>query len=261
MTTPPHIVLVHASASSPRQWSALVQRLEPDRTVHLPALLDTGESPSQAAGPPQQLERDAASLVALLDRIGPAHLVGHSYGGAVAFRAANRRPAAVASLAVYEPMLMGWLADDPGAWGELAELTLLARDCRERWLHEGPAPAAAHFVDYWGGAGTWQAMPAAAQRSTAARMPSVIAQFRALLAAPRAALLPPPVPTLLLSGQASRAPARRIAERLATLCPGVRQRRLAGLGHMGPVTHAAQVDDLILGFLDEQPVPPCHAIA
>jgi pimeloyl-ACP methyl ester carboxylesterase len=197
----------------------------------------------------------------LLDRLDGAHLVGHSYGGAVALRAATRRPAAVASLVVYEPMLMGWLADDAGAWGELAELTLLARDCRELWLHEGTEAAAACFVDYWGGTGTWAAMPAAAQRATAARLPSVIAQFRALLAAPRSTIVPPPVATLLLSGDATRAPARRIADRLSALCPGVRHRSLPGLGHMGPVTHAGLVNRLVLGFLAEQPVLPCHAIA
>lgn len=265
MSTPPthHVVLVHASVSSPRQWTALVDCLEPDRTVHLPALIDAGEDPGQAAGTPQRIAHDAAQIEALLGRLGRAHLVAHSYGGAVALRAALRRPAAVASLVVYEPMLAGWLADDPDSWGELAELTLLARDCRELWLRQGNEGAAERFVDYWGGAGTWSAMPAAAQRSTAARMPSAIAQFRAMLAEPRGAAALPPVPTLLLSGRTSRAPARRIAERVAALCPGVRHRVLPGVGHMGPVTHARTVNALILGFLDEQPVParPCPAIA
>lgn len=47
-------------------------------------------------------EVDAEDIAALLDD-GPAHLVGHSYGGVVAMAAAIRRPEAVRSLTLIEP--------------------------------------------------------------------------------------------------------------------------------------------------------------
>lgn len=44
----------------------------------------------------------------VLERLaGPAHLVGHSYGGVIALLAAGRRPAAVRSLTVIEPPAFG----------------------------------------------------------------------------------------------------------------------------------------------------------
>ena len=46
---------------------------------------------------------DAEDLVALLDELGPAHVVGHSYGAVVALLAATRVPERLRSLVVIEP--------------------------------------------------------------------------------------------------------------------------------------------------------------
>jgi pimeloyl-ACP methyl ester carboxylesterase len=48
---------------------------------------------------------DMVDLAGLLDEIGPAHLVGHSYGAIVALLAAGLRTAAVRSLVAIEPTL------------------------------------------------------------------------------------------------------------------------------------------------------------
>lgn len=58
-----------------------------------------GDSPDTAQS---DWEADAEDIAALLDQ-GPAHLVGHSYGGVVAMVAAILRPGAVLSLTLIEP--------------------------------------------------------------------------------------------------------------------------------------------------------------
>ncbi len=65
---------------------------------------------------------DAADVVALLDEVGRAHLVGHSYGGVVCLLAAGERPDAVASLVAVEPPVFTAAAGDPAA-DELIEKT------------------------------------------------------------------------------------------------------------------------------------------
>src|SRR5689334_21037331 len=89
-TTRTAVVLLHSSGSSPRQWDALVEKLQ-QRFRPLAVELDGGD--------------DEARVGATLERLGGAHVVGHSYGGAVALMVASRRPTLVESLALYEPVL------------------------------------------------------------------------------------------------------------------------------------------------------------
>ncbi len=60
-------------------------------------------------------QTDARDVVALLDDRGPAHLVGHSYGGVVALLAAGMRPDAVLSVVAVEPPIFTAAAGDPAA--------------------------------------------------------------------------------------------------------------------------------------------------
>jgi pimeloyl-ACP methyl ester carboxylesterase len=96
---------------------------------------------------------------------GPVHLVGHSYGGAVATAVALAHPERVASLTVYEPVLFHLLREvgDPG-WDEVQQVPATVR----RHLDAGdPEAAACHFVDYWTGAGSFDAARVRAGRPPA----------------------------------------------------------------------------------------------
>ena len=89
-------------------------------------------------------------------------------------------------------------------------------------------------------------MPGPALLYTAAQ---TLARFeaRSLLAdrTPPAAYSRIEVPTLLLGGERSPVAARRIIALLAKAVPGARTRMVAGAGHMGPISHAAEVNALV----------------
>src|SRR5262249_15362514 len=78
------------------------QLIVPDRPGH-------GRSPDP--GRPDGAEADGLWVADLLEE--GAHLVGHSFGGAVALAAAARRPPAVRSLTLIEPAMHKFANDYP----------------------------------------------------------------------------------------------------------------------------------------------------
>ncbi len=97
-----------------------------------------------AAGPPVEGEVgwpvDVPDLVGLLEDLGGAHLVGHSYGGVDALIVAGERPELVRSLVVVEPPVYD-LADDP-------EVAALAARIGEVFAR-GPELAPEEFYAQW----------------------------------------------------------------------------------------------------------------
>lgn len=238
------VVLLHSGGFTSRQWRRLRDSLLSTHRVLAPDLLGYGTSGAWPVGEPFHFHADRAAIGALLATLDqPAHLVGHSYGGLIALHAALEHPAR--SLVVYEPVPFGVL--DRDADGDaLAELLRLrptytpdASGVDELWLSE--------FVDWWNGPGAWAAMSEearAAFRSVGWKLSQEVfslvpdrtdlTSFRRIVA-----------PTLLLGGERSPLAEQRVLDRLAAGLPHVTLKRFAGLGHMGPISHAALVNETI----------------
>ena len=255
----PAVISLHSSASSPRQWSALAQTLGTAYRVAAPALIGYGDAPPWQYQRPLSLDDEAQRIEPLIEAepIG-VHLVGHSFGGAVALRLALRNPDRVRSLALYEPVLFSLLNEDssdrPGPPPAMAEVNAV-RIAIRRSLDSGrKAFAARLFVDYWSGPGAWDTVDARRREAITDRMRKVDAEFDAVncnqirLDEFRSIR----VPVLLLQGERTRRPARRIAELLASTLPDVTREEVRGAGHMGPITHPVEVNARIDSYLDAQ---------
>ena len=249
------VVLLHSSAGSSRQWSALLERLGPRYDVRAVDFYGHGDRPAWYGAQPLTLADDAALVEPILRQAGPVHLVGHSYGGAVALKIAEMHPQSVRSLVVYEPVLFNWLfrheADTP-----VAQQAIAMADSMRVQLEHGDAYAAAEqFIGYWAGPSAWLSMTGAKRDSTALRMRSVLAHFGALSGEPlarlrRAGAL---VPMLCLGGSDTTAATRRIATLLRQAFPLAQHDTMVSLGHMGPITHPAAVNARIAAFLSGLP--------
>lgn len=137
---------------------------------------------------------------------------------------------------------------------------------RDRLALGEPRAAAQRFVEFWCGTGAWEAMPAARQDAVATRMGSVLQHSDALFRVPFEGALPDrlPMPMLFLTGARTAAATRRIGELLRALLPVARHETLALMGHMGPITHAAEVNRRIAAFLHVRRFmvrPPVRAAA
>jgi pimeloyl-ACP methyl ester carboxylesterase len=136
----PAVVLLHCSASTSGQWQSLVERLQPRFR---------------------------------------AHVVGHSYGGALALKVASLRPDLVHGVAVYEPV-----------W----------------WRSPRACPP-------------WRVISRRSSENP------------------------------FLAGEETVPAARTLAQRFRDVLPHATHEMLPGMGHMGPITHAAVLNARIEEFL------------
>ena len=248
------IVCIHASASSSGQWRPLMDRLAGRFRTLAVDLYGSGKSPDWPADRPLTLADEAALLEPIFRSVGDrVHLVGHSYGGAVALKVALAGPGRLRSLVLFEPVLFALLnADDPGqpAAREIAAV----RDDTIAAVDRGDLDTAgARFVDYWVGAGAWAGMPDERRRPVATAMRKVKSEWHAAFEepAPLSAFAALDVPTLCLVGSDSPASSRAVARLLAKTLPRVTEVEIEGVGHMGPVTHPDRINALIEGHLEE----------
>lgn len=250
------VVLLHASASSARQWDALAPTLSAHFDVHAIDLHGHGVRSPWPGSAPATLADEAALIEPLLERSGRVHLVGHSYGAAVALEIARRHPRRVGSVAVFEPVLFSLLFADAASRAEAQSVSGVAASMHDNVARGQPTLAAERFVDFWSGAGTWAQMSASRQAGVAQRMASVAFHFDAAFAGadPRPALAGTAL--LCLSGAQTVAPTRRIAQLLRATLPRAEHATLPAMGHMGPLTHAPAVNSRITDFLLRQVEPP-----
>jgi pimeloyl-ACP methyl ester carboxylesterase len=254
-TVEQHVILLHSSGSSGRQWRDTVQALHGRCTVHLIDFHGHGAQPAWSGAAPMRLADEAALVEPLLERLGGAHLVGHSYGGAVALDLARRRPALVHSVVAFEPVLFALLQRDAGSTRELQTIVGVVDAMREQSSAGRPEAAAQVFIDFWSGAGTWDALPAPRREAITSRTETLRHQFDALfgdlLSAADLAHLS--MPLLLLFGTATVPVTRRIVQIVGAALPGARVEALPGMGHMGPLTHPAAFNRRVAAFLSSVP--------
>jgi len=232
------VLLVHSGGFTSRQWRKLAERLAPSYRVIAPDLLGYGDRPRWPPGVPFHFSQDVELLAGLVDS--PAHVVGHSYGGLLAFQLALAHPELVRSITAYEPVTFGVLPQSElGSVEGLPAYVPDADGVDEAWLTA--------FVDWWNGAGSWAALPddtKQAFRSVAWKVSQEVASL-AVDRTPRARYASIAVPVLLLSGGRSPETERRVVAELAALLPNARSQTFPELGHMGPITHASIVNAAI----------------
>ncbi|WP_395703401.1 alpha/beta fold hydrolase [Aquabacterium sp.] len=269
------VVCLHSSTGSGAQWRPLLQALAGHPNLLAVDLFGHGKSPAWPADAPNTLDVDAEAVRLRLHQLDEAsggtlrgvHLVGHSYGAAVALRLAmllsQRQPQRVLSLTLYEPVVFGLL---PAGNVEPArhEIEDVARAVATLVKAGALTDAARIFVGYWGGPAAWGAMNEAQQASVRHRIGTVPRHFDALFAArwqSRDLQRLHTLPVLLLQGSRTRAPARRVVEQLLALLPQARAETVEGAGHLGPITHAQPVLQAMLRHLGVLPAVAANAAA
>jgi len=231
----PAVMLVHSSVSGARQWRRLIDDLKDRFRVRAVNLFGYGKTPPWPAERTQSLD-DQARLVesALPAEADVVYLVGHSFGGSVAMKAAARLAGRVTKLVLLEtnPFYLLAQANRVNAFTEAMDL----RNCVKKFGARGQwATAAERFADYWGGAGTWRDMPSKRRVTFAEALKPNFFEWDAVMNETTsverwAALLPGA--TLLASDPGTVLPIREITAILRRSCPRWAYTEVRGGGHM-----------------------------
>ena len=250
----PGVVCLHSNVSTSSQWRGLIDLLAPKFHVFAPDAYDSGKSPRWPSDRIIGLGDEVALVEPVLMRAGsPVVLVGHSYGAAVALIAALKNPARVRALALYEPTLFALLDAERPPPNEAEGIRSAAADaglCLDAGNQDG---AAERFIDYWMEPGSWRQTPEQRKPAIAASMTNVRRWGHALFnePTPLESFRSLDVPVLYMTGKRSTASAHGVARLLLSTLLRVEHVEFDTLGHMGPVTHADRVNEVIARFLEK----------
>jgi pimeloyl-ACP methyl ester carboxylesterase len=219
-------------------------------------LLGYGKSafPTEAAAAGYTLAHEAdavaAALASHLDTGEPFHLVGHSYGGATALRLARQMRDRVLSLALFEPVAFHLLPESDAGRCEIEAVVAAINAAASA------EEATRAFIDYWNRPGAFDALPDVQRHRFTNGIAKVKLDFVALLGEPArtADMAQLDMPALVMAGAKGPVSTRRVADTLAAALPQGRFMLTAG-GHMAPITHADAVNEVLLGFLENQRLP------
>lgn len=247
------LVLVHGSWVDRQTWALIEEDLA--RSFRVVSYDRRGHSQSKDDPEPRVRRDDEDDLAALIETLGlgPANVLGNSFGGAIALGLAARRPELFRRLAAHEPPLFALAADDPTVAGVRAAvgpvLELIERGDDEAAVRE--------FVENIAlGPGGWEALPEEQRASMAANSHTFLGE----------ALDPTgndldvdglsgvAFPVLLTRGDQSPPVFSRIIARVAEAIDGAELRVLPGAGHVPQRSHPAEFVSVVsLFFAGSQP--------
>lgn len=242
------LVFVHGTTAEHSAFRLVVSLLQEHMAVHAVDRRGRGDSGDSAE---YSLAREHADVAAVVDAAaaawgGPVDLLGHSYGGNVAFGAATRTRN-LRRLVLYEGWPMPDLADRTTPPGLLDRLeALIAEGRREEGLelfYRDVAKVSEAELAGAKAAPTWPARVAAVHT-----VPREIRAFGEQGLDPREAALID-VPTLLLIGSESPADVQGKPEVVAAALPDARIHTLQGQGHLAYLTDPEGFAAEVMAFL------------
>jgi esterase len=199
----------------------------------------------------QQHEQDVAAFIAALDA-GPAHLLGHSRGGHIAFRVAEHTPELIRKLVLVEPggSLDASLQPPRPPASPMIDLGPLYAKAAERIrlgeIDEGLAPA----MDVILGPGGWDSQPEEKRQRMRDNAQTLIGQIKERRAPfSRADAQAVTAPTLLMAGDRSPETFHRILDGLQSALKDARRVVIPNASHGSNVDNPEAFARETLAFL------------
>jgi pimeloyl-ACP methyl ester carboxylesterase len=250
----PHLVCVHGSLCDFRVWSPVLGPLSHQHRVIAVSLRHFFPERWDGMGHGFTIAQHVADMVAFIEslEVGALHLMGHSRGGHIAFRVAQRRPDLLRKLVLAEPggdLDTSLTASDPGT-ASLPPMRVHVAAAAEKIAAGDIDGGLSHFLDAIEGEGAWMRLPAAAKqelRDNACTLLGQVNEQRQPYSRADAESIR--VPTLFIGGQDTPGSLPRILRALAAYVPGARATMIPNTTHpmfeQDPVRFSAAVLDFL----------------
>jgi pimeloyl-ACP methyl ester carboxylesterase len=248
----PSVVCLHSNASTSAQWRGLADLLSDRYRVIAIDGYGAGKSPPWPTDRALRLLDEVELLGAVLPPAGERfHLVGHSYGAAVAMKLAILHPERVRSVVIYEPTLFHLVFGSDPLHSPAEGIWHAATNAADAVDAGDDNAGAERFIDFWMGPGSWAAMPATRQAAVAVSTRNVRGWRDALAAetVPLSAFAALDLPVFCMWGERSPESSLSVVRVLRDVLPNVTLAPQPGLGHMGPITHPDSINEQIAEFL------------
>jgi pimeloyl-ACP methyl ester carboxylesterase len=246
------VVFLHCSASSAKQWSEFIDKLPSGYKSVTIELLGHGVNPAWRGIGPMSLQAEIESIFPLVKRLDArVHVVGHSYGGAIALQFALEHLDYLTTLTLLEPSSFHILRENQCDAEFLVEIEEIKQKFFDRILSGDLHGAMSMFIDYWSTPGTWNELSEQKKDTLASQAVLVAHHFSGLMEAntPISSYAKIDIPTLILCGTKSPRPSRLITRLLANAMPNARHRTIAWANHMALVARPEIVNPLILDHI------------
>ena len=240
------VVLVPGSCSTGAAWRPVMAQWKNDYRCVTTSLLGYGGTQERRSVADTDMAHEAEALEAVIRRAGcPVHLVGHSFGGLSALAVALRGRVPLLSLAIAEapaPEILRHM-------GESRHYQAFRRmsGAYSSAYQAGDTTAIKQMIDFYGGAGTFDAWPQRVRDYASQTTPANLLDWASAYGfeLTPGLLATVGIPTLVLWGEASHPAAKRANELLGQCIPRAAVATIAGAAHFMIATHAKEVADVI----------------
>jgi pimeloyl-ACP methyl ester carboxylesterase len=247
----PAILFLPGSFGTGTGWKAVLGHLGDRYRTITTSLLGYGSTPDTRPNGNAGMAQQVHLIDRIIDRIGASpHVVGHSYGGLSAIVYAltgQRRPQ---SLLLVEANPLGLLR----AEGDLEHYAMFESMTRSYFADfaQGDAEAARHVIDFYGGLGTFDSMPAKVRSYVMATTAVNIRDWSSgtPFEPSKETLRSITIPTTVVRGGNGHPAMQRIAELLHDSIPGAQFVTIEGGSHFLPSSHPAEIAAVIRQHVD-----------
>lgn len=247
------VVLLHGSMASKSQWKPLASILKESYRVITIDLYGYGDMPLPEKMDTYTLEDESGLINTVLNQeIGyeSYHLVGHSYGGVIAFFHTFYNQDRIKSLTAFEPMSFHLLDQSDafleGAAELITQISALVKNNQSE-------TAAKMFMDLWMPEGIFEVLPKREKERLALGVKKMVLDFRAASTAPlkTSHYEKLNMPICLIAGKQSPDFSTAITDVFNRILKNNTLNWVSG-GHFSPISHSDEVNPIIVNFLKSE---------